>query len=99
MFIKNKKTGLIQECHNEDVIRICKKDSEYYEVTETMLESKPEPEPVGGAADAQEPGGDSEKNLEDMTVPELKALAKEKGIEGASSLNREDLLAVLKDVI
>ncbi|WP_312448520.1 Rho termination factor N-terminal domain-containing protein [Lacrimispora sp.] len=39
-----------------------------------------------------------EKKLEDMTVPELKVLAKEKGIEGSSSLNREDLLSVLKDV-
>ncbi|WP_277405490.1 Rho termination factor N-terminal domain-containing protein [Lacrimispora xylanisolvens] len=34
-----------------------------------------------------------------MTVPELKALAKEKGIEGASSLGKEDLLAVLKEVM
>ena len=42
-----------------------------------------------------EPG----KILEDMTVPELKALAKEKGIEGSSSLNREDLLSVLKEVV
>jgi len=40
-----------------------------------------------------------EKNLEDMTVPELKALAKDKGIEGASSLGKEDLLAVLKEVM
>lgn len=39
-----------------------------------------------------------EKNLDDLTVPELKALAKEKGIDGVSSLNREDLLAVLRDV-
>lgn len=41
---------------------------------------------------------DREKNLEDMTVPELKALAKEKGIDGFSSLNRDDLLSVLKEV-
>lgn len=40
-----------------------------------------------------------EKNLEDMTVPELKALAKEKEIEGASSLGKEDLMAVLKEVM
>lgn len=41
---------------------------------------------------------ESEKNLEDMTVSELKALAKEKGIDGTSSLAKEDLLAVLKEV-
>ena len=41
---------------------------------------------------------DPEKNLENMTVPELKALAKEKGIEGTSSLSKDDLLAVLKEV-
>lgn len=34
-----------------------------------------------------------------MTVPKLKVMAKEKGIEGAASLNKEELLAVLKDVI
>lgn len=41
---------------------------------------------------------ETEKNLADMTVPELKALAKEKGIDGISSLNRDDLLSVLKEV-
>lgn len=42
---------------------------------------------------------EQEKNLEDMTVPELKALAKEKCIEGTSSLSKEDLLAVLREVM
>lgn len=41
---------------------------------------------------------EQKKKLEDMTVPELKALAKEKGIDGFSSLNRDDLLSVLKEV-
>ncbi len=36
------------------------------------------------------------KNIEDMTVEELKTLAKEKGLTGVSSLAKADLLAILK---
>lgn len=42
----------------------------------------------------QEPG----KPITEMMAAELKALAKEKGIDGASALTKEELLAVLKDV-
>jgi hypothetical protein len=62
---------------------------ELAEAREVETENQAEPE------NPPEP----EKNLEDMTVPELKALAKEKGIEGASSLSKEDLIAVLKEVM
>lgn len=37
--------------------------------------------------------------LEKMKADELKALAKEKGIEGAASLTKDELIAVLKDVV
>lgn len=36
------------------------------------------------------------KDIEDMTVEELKTLAKEKGLTGVSSLTKADLLAILK---
>lgn len=39
------------------------------------------------------------KILEEMTVSELKTLAKEKGLEGFSGLTKEQLLSVLKDVV
>lgn len=48
--------------------------------------------------------GTSVKELEkrnpihEMKLDELKTLAKEKGIEGAASLTKAELLAVLKDV-
>lgn len=38
----------------------------------------------------------ADKNIEDMTVEELKALAKEKGLTGVSSLAKSDILAILK---
>lgn len=43
---------------------------------------------------------ESEKKMEldSLTVPELKKLAKENGIEGVSSLNKEELLTVFKEL-
>ena len=39
---------------------------------------------------------DMEKNLEEMTVDELKALAKAKGLTGVSGLAKKELLDILK---
>lgn len=47
--------------------------------------------------DEAEPAGP--RTLETMTVPELKELAKEKGLEGYSSLTKAELLELLKDVV
>lgn len=46
----------------------------------------------------QEADDNKEKKLSELNVPDLKILAKERGIEGASSLTKAELLAVLKDV-
>lgn len=54
--------------------------------------------PIGGTVNKEKPDK-TDKPLEDMTVTELKTLAKEKGLEGMSALNKEDLLAVLKEVV
>lgn len=89
MYIKNK-SGLIQECHNEDVIRSCRKDADHFTVSET-LEDLIVKENVNQPAENLE--------LEKMKVDELKALAREKGIEGAASLTKGELLEVLKGVM
>lgn len=86
MYIRNK-SGLIQECHNDDVIRSCRKDTDHFTVAEN-LESFIVKEAVNKPEEKPE--------LEKMKVDELRAMAKERGIEGAASLNKEELLAVLK---
>lgn len=47
MFILNKKTGTVQECHNNDAIKACRKDAENYAVSERCedLVQKPAEEP------------------------------------------------------
>lgn len=89
MYIRNK-SGLIQECHNEDVIKSCRKDTDHFTVAENL-----ESFIANEAAEVSE----EKPELEKMKADELKSLAKEKGIEGAASLTKEELLAILKGVI
>lgn len=48
---------------------------------------------------AEREGKSVQKNLPEMNLTELKALAKARGLEGYSSLSKEELLSVLKDVV
>lgn len=61
--------------------------------------------PSGSAEDNSEtedfPSGEetpeAKQNLEELTVQELRELAKSKGLEGTSSLNKQQLIDVLKE--
>lgn len=50
-------------------------------------------------ADRQETPAAPAQKLEDMTVTKLRELAKEKGLADCGSLNKAELVAVLKDVV
>lgn len=43
MFILNKKTGTVQECHNNDAIKACRKDTDNYAVAEKREDLTKEP--------------------------------------------------------
>lgn len=87
MFILNKKTKVIQECRNADVIKICKKDVDTYQVAEKLeaLEPMAVKETTKESAD-----------YDSMNLQELKAVAKARGMEGYSVLSKDELLSVLK---
>ncbi len=53
------------------------------------------PEAPGG----QETGTGPDRPLTEMTVDQLRALAREKGIGGYSSLAKQDLLELLEEVV
>lgn len=89
MYILNLKTGIRQECHNLDVIKSCKKDVECYQVTET----------ISNKMQTNDKIRETPFDLKGMKADDLKALAKEKGIDNAAFLTKEELLAVLKDVV
>lgn len=56
--------------------------------------------PMGEPTDHEEIGRPRDiENIDDMKVTELRELAKAKGLEGVSSLNKEELLSILKEVV
>lgn len=57
--------------------------------------TKPSKEPVPKAAKSTA----EQRHLEDMTTAQLRAAAKEKGLQGYQGLSREELLRIIKDVV
>ena len=55
-------------------------------------------EPLEGVTKVAPSDSDkTKKNLDEMTVEELKAIAKEKGLSRVSALAKKDLLEILKE--
>lgn len=79
-------------------MRLIRKNVERVAVTEAQIEKLKAQgfRPIGGDV-AEADHADADINTK--TVAELKAIAKEKEIEGYSSLTKEELLAVLKGVV
>lgn len=88
MFILNKKAGVIQECNNNDVIKVCKKDTEHYAVAETKEEltatakeqhgeniavSESNPKSVTGQGEHEEQSGADSLNSGDQQFSVLNA--------------------------
>lgn len=83
MFILNKNNNVIQECHNADVIKVCKKDAKNYAVAQTRAELEGTEEPQ------REPEANIEENIneEQENAPESLSVNEEGNPEAA---NKED---------
>lgn len=88
MLIKNLKTGVTQECCNSDVVKVCRKHPDEYQILGNQGETE------AGASDSEGDKADISK----MKITDLRKLASEQGIDGSDSLNKAELLEVLKDV-
>lgn len=76
---------------SEKAFRVIYKEQGYIPIA-PQVHAEEEAEGTGAALEEPE-------QLGDMTLAELKALAKEKGLDGVSALNKAELLEVLKEVV
>ena len=98
MWIRNKVTNTLQEIHNADVIKICKKEPEKYELSEEYPGDNKEVKAAAQAAAGVE-GAGSDTTPEDyanMKINDLRKIAKEKGIQGYNNMDKATLVAVIQ---
>lgn len=109
MFVLNKKTKNVQECHNMDAIKACMKDAETYAVAEKREDLVEGSDPnvkkgnENGDGGKQVPdkengegaNGPDEVELTGMELADLRKKAEELGIPGCGNMNRKTLVAMI----
>ena len=98
MWIRNKVTGTLQEIHNADVIKVCKKEPDKYELSEEYPGDNEKIKAAAQAAAGGEGAGNNAGtvNYEEMKLNDLRKIAKEKGIQGYNNMDKATLIAVIQ---
>lgn len=89
-FIYNIKNKVLTECHNKDVIKICKKDPIHYVVEDKKENVEKSIANLNISSEA------SKVPLSRMKLDDLKATASQLGLE-CEGLNCEELRKIIKD--
>ena len=98
MWIRNKVTNTLQEIHNADVIKICKKEPEKYELSEEYPGDNEEVKAAAQAAAGGEGAGNdaTPEDYANKKINDLRKIAKEKGIQGYNNMDKATLVAVIQ---
>ena len=97
MWIRNKVTNTLQEIHNADVIKICKKEPEKYELSEEYPGDNEEVKAAAQAAGGEGAGNDATpEDYANKKINDLRKIAKEKGIQGYNNMDKATLVAVIQ---
>ena len=84
MWIRNKVTNTLQEIHNADVIKICKKEPEKYELSEEYPGDNKEVKVAAQAAAEKKTEEEAEKAAEEAEAKEAAKKAEEEAAQAAA---------------
>lgn len=84
MWIRNKVTNTLQEIHNADVIKICKKEPEKYELSEEYPGDNKEMKAAAQTAAEKKTEEEAEKAAEEAEAKEAAKKAEEEAAQAAT---------------